>query len=338
MSGRYSRQMQLPAIGVEGQMRLNRASVAVVGAGGLGSYVLMSLVGAGVGRVIIVDDDIVELSNLHRQPLFKTADVGEPKAEAARRALSAYNDDTRLCARVETLNPGNADSLVASVDLVVDAADSLAVTYVLSDVCQRGGKVLVTASVLEQRGYVGAFNGGAPSYRAVFPDMPSVIGSCSENGVFGPAVGVIGSLQAQVALQLILQLQPSPLGRLVSADLRTFTFGGFTFAGALEPASDVASFLSQDDLRPADLAIELRSLAEAPAPALPYAQRLLPSDLETADLPSDRRIVLCCRSGVRAFKAARALSRRGFTDVALVAARMMPGAPPLHPILETPAQ
>lgn len=322
MTGRYSRQMQLAAVGVDGQMRLTRASVAVVGAGGLGSYVLLSLAGAGVGRLIVVDDDIVELSNLHRQPLFRTADIGQPKADAACRALAAYNSDVRLCPRFETLTPANADALAGSVDLVIDAADSLAVTYVLSDACERTGNILITASVLEERGYVGAFSGGVPSYRAVFPDMPNVVGSCADNGVFGPAVGIVGSLEAHIALQVILQHKPSPLGRLVSVDLQTLAFGGFGFQNAPEPSGPGIHFLSPADLRVDDLAIELRDAQEAPLPSIAEAQRLLPSEVIQADLPRDRRIVLCCQSGVRAFKAAASLRACGFTNLAVVAARM----------------
>ncbi|MGF7161405.1 molybdopterin/thiamine biosynthesis adenylyltransferase/rhodanese-related sulfurtransferase [Rhodoligotrophos appendicifer] len=317
---RYMRQTVLPEIGTDGQTRLGAANVLVIGAGGLGSHVLPALAGAGVGRLVIVDHDRVEISNLHRQPLFSMADLGAPKALAARDRILGYNPEITVKAHVTALTPETVTDLLADITLVADAADSLAVTYILSDACFAAGVPLVSASVLEQRGYVGAFCGGAPSYRAVFPDMPSSIGSCAENGVMGSAVGTIGSLQAHVALQILLGHAPSPLGRLISLDLKTMSFGGFQFLGAEEPVSTAPGFVSRSQLRPTDLIIELRDEIEAPVPAVAGARRILPADIAGAEFPRDARLVLCCRTGVRAFKAARLLRDRGFGDVTVLAA------------------
>ena len=309
--------MALAGIGEAGQARLAACRVLVVGAGGLGAPVLLALAGAGIGHLTVLDHDRVELSNLHRQPLFRMADLGRPKAEAAREALLAYNPEIAVRAIVARLGPDNA-ALVEGADIVVDAADSLATTYVLSDVCLAAGLPLVSAAVLEQRGHVGAFCGGAPSYRAVFPDMPSVAGSCAENGVLGSATGVLGSLQAHMVLQLALGAAPSPLGRLVSVDLQRFAFGGFGFAGTPEPDAAIP-FISQADLRPADLLVELRDLAEAPDPVLPGMLRALPAEIEAGlPLPEGRRIVLHCRSGLRAHRIARLLQSRDGRDVAVL--------------------
>ena len=128
-----------------------------------------------------------------------------------------------------SLPPTSRPALVGGATVAIDAADSLAATYVLSDACQRAGKPLVSASVLGLAGYVGAFCGGAPSYRAVFPDMPRAAGCCAEAGVLGTAVGVIGTLQAHLTLALLLKLAPSPLGRLISVDFQALHFGGFGF-------------------------------------------------------------------------------------------------------------
>lgn len=321
MTDRYARQMTLPAVGPEGQARLGRCHVLVVGAGGLGSHVLLALAGAGIGRLTIVDDDRVEITNLHRQPLYRMADIGQPKAESARDALALYNPEVSIGTRVERLRPGNAAALAAEADIVVDAADSLAVTYILSDACRAAATPFVTASVLEQRGYAGAFCGGAPSYRAVFPDMPSTVGSCAANGVLGSAVGVIGSLEAHLALGIALGASPSPLGRLISIDLATFKLGGFRFDGTPEPNGPAIAFIEPGDVTGDDIVIELRDEAEAPEPALPQAIRLDPTAVaEGFAPPAGRRVVFCCRSGIRAHRAARLLERREDRPLAVIAA------------------
>ena len=322
MTGRYARQTTLAEVGEAGQARLRAASVLVIGAGGLGSPVLLTLAGAGIGRIVVVDHDRVEESNLHRQPLYRMTDLGRPKAEAARDALLAYNPDVTVEPVVTRLGPRNAAGLVERAQLVVDCADSLAATYLLSDACQAAGKPLVSASVLEQRGYVGVFCGGQPSYRAVFPDMPSQVGSCAMNGVLGSAVAVVGGLQAHMVLQLALGLTPSPAGRLVSLDLAKFGFGGFTFTGIEEPTTGDLPFIDSSDVRPDDYVIELRDAVEAPLAATADAIRWSPEQIGAgqAELPDDRRIVLCCASGIRAHRAGRILQERGFRQLALLAA------------------
>jgi len=322
MSDRYSRQTVLPEIGEAGQARLRAASVLVIGAGGLGSAVLQYLCAAGVGKLVIVDHDRVEESNLHRQPIYRMGDVGLAKVQAAREALVQANPDVRIEAVCERLTPANAARLVAAVDLVVDAADSFAVTYAVSDECQRANKPLISASVLGLSGYVGAFCAGAPSYRAVFPEMPRQAGSCAQSGVLGTAVGVMGTLQAHMVLTLLLDLQPTALGQLVTVDFRTLRFGGFSFAAAREPSDAVIPFIAVDQVDSTDLVIDLRSLTEAPVSPIATALRIGVDAVEGGvgkDLPTAPRIVLCCRTGVRAWRAARALQRHGHANVALIA-------------------
>ncbi len=321
MSDRYARQIVLPEVRAEGQDKLGAASVLVVGAGGLGCPVLQYLVAAGVGRIAIVDHDRVEESNLHRQPLYGMSDLGLEKARAARAALGRLNPTLAIEALPERLTPANATRLVGQADLAIDAADSFAATYVLSDECLRAGKPLVSASALGLSGYVGAFCGGAPSYRAVFPEIPRQAGSCAEAGVLGPVVGVLGSLQAHMALSLLLGLEPSVLGQIVTVDLRTLRIGGFCFAGAPEPEGAVMAFISASEVSSADVVIDLRSLEEAPISPIAAALRLGVEQVEQgeAQLPAASRIVVCCRTGVRAWRAARALQRQGHSNVALVA-------------------
>jgi sulfur-carrier protein adenylyltransferase/sulfurtransferase len=324
VNDRYSRQTILPEIGAEGQARLRAARVLVIGAGGLGSAVLQYLCAAGIGRLTIVDHDRVEESNLHRQPIYRMSDVGSLKAQAARDALLGANPEVRIDAICERLTPANAQRLVAGVDVVVDAADSFAVTYVVSDECQRSKTPLISASVLGLSGYVGAFCGGAPSYRAVFPEMPRQAGSCATAGVIGTAVGVMGTLQAHMVLSLLLNLQPPVLGQLVTVDFRSLRFGGFSFGGAAEPTDAGAAipFIAADQVDNNDLVIDLRTLSEAPVSPIAAALRIEVDAVEgTAgeQLPRASRVVLCCRTGVRAWRAARALQRRGHANVALIA-------------------
>ena len=321
MSDRYARQEILPEVGAEGQARLAAATVLVVGAGGLGCAVLPYLAAAGVGRLIILDHDRVEESNLHRQPLYRMSDIGELKTHAARAALRAMNPGTAIEAVGERLSSRNAARLVEACDVAVDAADSFAATYLLSDTCQRALKPLVSASVLGLRGYVGAFCGGAPSYRAVFPELPRQAGSCAESGVLGTAVAVMGTLQAHLALALLLKWQPPVAGRLLSVDFRTLHVGGFSFAAAREPAEQPIPFIAPAEVGEADIVIDLRSVSETPVSPFPAALRVEVEALEQAQLqfPSEPRIVLCCRSGARAWRAARALQSQGHLKLALIA-------------------
>ncbi|MBS0520398.1 MAG: HesA/MoeB/ThiF family protein [Proteobacteria bacterium] len=320
MTDRYARQTILGEVGTAGQAKLAAASVLVVGAGGLGCPVLQYLAGAGVGRLTIVDHDTVEETNLHRQPLYGMADIGAPKAKAAQAVLQRFNPDVAVDAVVERLTPQNVERLVAGADIVVDAADSFAVTYMLSDTCHAKAKPLVSASVIGLTGYVGAFCGGGPSYRAVFPDVSIDGGTCATVGVLGTAVAVLGSLQAHIVLNLLLGIEPTALGRVVTFDARRLSFGGFGFEGSPEPEASVP-FIAPSSVTRDDLVVDLRGLEEAPVSPFAGARRLEVDridEIATSPLPS-QRIVLCCRSGQRALMAADRLRERGLGNLALVA-------------------
>lgn len=322
MSDRYSRQIALPEVGAEGQAKLARTAVLIAGVGGLGSIVAQSLCAAGVGHLTVIDHDRVEESNLHRQPLYRMRDIGALKAKAARDALLEANPRAHVDAICKALTPANAAALVAAADVVVDAADSFAVSYILSDECQRADKTLISASVLGLSGYVGAFCRDAPSYRAVFPELPQQVGTCAQDGVLGTAVAVIGALQAQMTLATILSLQPSVAGQLVSVDFHGLRFGGFRFLDAPEPAAgSKLCFIAPPQVSASDVVVDLRTSAETAAK--PFASTLRASvdtiaDLQS-ELPPGKRLVLCCRSGVRAWRAARVLQKHGYKDLALVA-------------------
>ena len=320
MSDRYARQMVLPEVGAAGQARLAAASVVVVGAGGLGCPVLQNLAGAGDGRLTIDDHDRVEENNLHRHPLYAMADIGKLKAEAAAAALRRFNPGIAVDVVAERLTPQNAAALVAGADLLVDAADSFAATYVLSDACLAAAKPLVSASVIGMTGYAGAFCGGGPSYRAVFPDVSVEGGTCATVGVLGTAVAVLGGVQAHLALHLLLGLEPTVLGRVITFDARRLAFGGFGFADSPEPERFVP-FIAPASVTADDLVVDLRSLEEAPQSPFAGARRLDVDHVAAllAEPPSGRRIVLCCRSGQRALAAADRLREGGLDNLALVA-------------------
>jgi molybdopterin/thiamine biosynthesis adenylyltransferase/rhodanese-related sulfurtransferase len=320
MTERYARQIVLPEVGAEGQQRLANASVLVVGAGGLGCPVLQYLAGAGVGRITILDHDRVEETNLHRQPIYAMSDIGAAKAEAAATSLRRFNPEIRFEPVVARLTPQNVAPLVADADVIVDAADSFAVSYMLSDACLAAAKPLVSASVIGLSGYAGVFCGGGPSYRAVFPEVTVDGATCATAGVLGSAVALLGALQAHLTLHLLLGLEPAVRGRVVTFDAKRLAFGGFSFVGSPEPEAAIP-FIAPGSVEPDDLVVDLRGLDEAPQSPFATARRITVSEIDTLlqEPRSGRRIVLCCRSGQRALAAADRLRQGGLHNLALVA-------------------
>lgn len=314
---RYARQITLPQVGDAGQARLRRAHVLVAGAGALGAPVLQYLAGAGVGAITLIDGDTVAESNLHRQPLYGMKDIGRPKVQAAAKAVAALNPEVTVTALCAWLTPANAPALVEQADVVLDCADTFAVSFTLSDVALAAGKPLASASALGLSGYVGGFCAAAPSLRAVFPDLPRSAATCATAGVLGPVVATMGAVQAQMALAVLLGLTPSPLGRMMVWDAANWRMSGFRFDAAPEP--DIpARFIAASQIAPTDLVIDLRS--EAPAPFRDTALHLPPETLPELEPPADgARVVLACRTGLRAHHAAIALRHRWDGDIALVA-------------------
>lgn len=311
---RYARQMQVCGIGAKGQTLLNASHALIVGAGGLGCTAIPALAAAGVGRLTIIDPDCVELTNLHRQLLYDASDIGQPKAMVAASRARKLNAACEAGALMVRLDPGNAPDLIASVDVVVDAADSFAVTYTLSDLCRATGKPMISASVIGRTGYAGGFCGPAPGYRAVFPDLPNQAASCASAGVMGPAVAALGAVQAQMVLSVLIGLEPSPLGRIVTLDMESWRFGGFGFENATEAPG--FGFVSAQQITATDTVIDLRPAGSVRV--LQGAQILAPGDLVDWPIPFGR-VVLCCATGLRAWRGAQVLAERGAAKLALLA-------------------
>ena len=215
---RYSRHLLLPEVGLEGQRRLKQARVLCAGAGGLGSPASMYLAAAGVGTLGIVDDDVVDPSNLQRQVVHGTADVGLPKAESAARRLADINPSVHVVPHPVRLTSENALSLFAGYDLVVDGTDNFATRYLVNDACVLSRRPYVYGSVFRFEGQASVFAApGGPCYRCLFPEPPppGLVPSCAQGGVLGVLPGIIGSIQASEAIKLLLGIGDPLIGRLL---------------------------------------------------------------------------------------------------------------------------
>jgi sulfur-carrier protein adenylyltransferase/sulfurtransferase len=219
---RYSRHLLIPEVGEEGQRRLLESSILLIGAGGLGSPAALYLAAAGVGRIGIVDDDIVDASNLQRQVLHSTAELGERKARSARKALEELNPDVDVVTYEERLTSENVDRILGEGwDLVVDGADNFPTRYLLNDASVWHDVPVVHGSIYRFEGQVTVFKPfEGPCYRCLFPQPPppELAPSCAEGGVLGVLPGVIGSLQANEALKLALGIGEPAIGRLLLFD------------------------------------------------------------------------------------------------------------------------
>jgi adenylyltransferase/sulfurtransferase len=217
----------MPEVTLEGQKRLKEAKVLCVGAGGLGSPLTLYLAAAGVGKIGIVDFDDVDLTNLQRQILYSTCDVGRPKIEAAKERLTQLNDEIEVETHALHLSSWNAIDLFKDYDIVADGTDNFQTRYLVNDACVLSGKPNVYASIFRFEGQVSVFDGKrGPCYRCLFPEPPpaGLVPSCAEGGVLGVLPGIIGSLQALEVLKLILGIGEPLIGRLVAFDALDFAF------------------------------------------------------------------------------------------------------------------
>ncbi|HEX7389002.1 MAG TPA: molybdopterin-synthase adenylyltransferase MoeB [Acidiphilium sp.] len=227
---RYSRHILLREVGGAGQARLRAASVLIIGAGGLGSPSALYLAAAGVGRIGIVDHDVLELSNLQRQIAHSLDELGKPKAASAARAMRRINPEIRVEPVEARISADNVDALVGDHDIILDGTDNFATRFLVADACVRAGKTLVSAAVLRFEGQMSTFKPHAgpdcPCYRCLYPEPPppGMVPSCSEAGVLGPVTGVMGTLQASEAIKEILGIGTSLAGRLLLWDALDMRF------------------------------------------------------------------------------------------------------------------
>jgi adenylyltransferase/sulfurtransferase len=230
---RYARHIILPELGGKGQERLLNSSVLVVGAGGLGSPMLLYLAAAGVGRIGIVDDDAVDLSNLQRQVIHATDRIGDPKVESARGVLAGINPDVTVETHGMRVDAGNVMDLIGGYDIVADGSDNFVTRFLLNDACYLKGVPLVSAALLRFEGQLATFKayaGEYPCYRCIFPEPPpeGLIPTCAEGGVLGAVAGAVGCLQATEVIKELAGIGDSLAGHLVIMDALNTTFRKIT--------------------------------------------------------------------------------------------------------------
>src|SRR5699024_2621200 len=350
-SDRYARQTRVPGVGEAGQRRLAEARVLLVGAGGLGSPAGQYLAAAGIGTIGIVDDDRVELSNLHRQVLHRTEDVGRPKVESAADALRALNPEVTIVTHDLRLTAATVMDVVAGYDAVVDGADSFATRYLVSDACTLLDIPHVWAAVLTDGGQLSVFHASkGPVYRDLLPELPPAgsVPSCAVAGVLGTVPGVLGTAMAGEVLKLILGIGEPAIGRVLVYDMLTAEWQSVPLARSprthrptapAEVGADLPRQMSIRDLDPARVAagggliVDVRTPAEAAAGMIPGAhlrplaaievdpRGALARVREWAADDAAADVYLHCRSGARSVRAQELL------ETALREAAAQDGAP-----------
>ena len=342
---RYSRHLILPELGLDGQRRLKAGSVLCIGTGGLGSPLLLYLAAAGVGRIGIVDFDVVEASNLQRQVIHGTSGVGRSKVQSARDRILELNPHVQVDVYEEALSSENALRILGPYDVVVDGTDNFPTRYLVNDACVILGKPNVYGSIFRFEGQASVFNhGDGPNYRDLYPEPPppGLVPSCAEGGVLGVLPGVIGTIQATETLKLLAGIGTTLSGRLLLYDALNMKFRELKlrrdpnrvpitrlidyeqFCG-IGPALEVPVepferiTVTQFDTRWKEgwrpYVLDVRKPYEQDIARFPHTERLEALDRLpeiVAELPRDREIVLVCRSGGRSAKAAEFLAEQGF--------------------------
>ena len=338
---RYQRQITLPELGLEGQARLGRAAVLIIGAGGLGSPTSLYLAAAGVGRIGLVDFDRVDETNLHRQILYGTSDIGRPKLEAARARLADLNPDISIETHEARLTSHNALEILAKYDVIIDGTDNFATRYLTNDACLLLGKPNVYGSIFRFDGQVSVFaTPNGPCYRCLYPEPPPahLAPSCAEGGVLGVLPGVVGTLQAIEAIKLVTGIGETLAGRLLLFDALRTTFRTMRLKKRCEEHAPVTKLIDYEefcnpvqtnDITPQELSqrltngeelvlIDVREPYEWEAGHLDAATHIplaqVPQRL--ADIPKDKEVVMICRSGGRSGRAQEYLMQQhGYTRV-----------------------
>ena len=345
---RYARHFALPDFGIEGQKRLKNSSVLVVGAGGLGSPLLLYLAAAGVGQIGIIDPDVVDMSNLHRQILYNVADIGKSKAETAREKLLAMNPNITVNTYNKPLTSNNALDLVASYDIIADGTDNFQTRYLVNDACVLRGKVNVYASIFRFEGQVSVFNltkngERGVNYRDLFPSPPppGLVPDCAEGGVLGVLPGIIGSMQASEVIKVLTNIGEPLAGRLFIFDAASFTTRVLKINKnpKLEPITELIDYDEFCGYKPKNTegvlkeisATELKKMMSENVDFQLIDVRetyeydisnlggtLIPLSIlsEKTDLISkEKQVIVHCKSGGRSAKAIAQLEALGFTNL-----------------------
>ena len=221
---RYTRHIQLPGVGTDGQQKLKQAQVLIIGCGGLGAPVSYYLAAAGVGKLTLVDADTVDLSNLQRQIIYTENDIGKPKASCSQQRLKQLNSDISIDAVCESLTPTNAVELISDADLVLDCTDNFNTRYLINDACKALGKYWLYASVYQFSGQCALFSPGGSCFRCLFPSAPIDAPDCNAAGVLGVLPGLLGTLQATEALRFLLGLPTAIENNLMLIETETLQF------------------------------------------------------------------------------------------------------------------
>lgn len=328
----YSRQMALKEIGAAGQAKLARSRVLIVGAGGLGCPVIQYLAGAGVGHLGVVDGDVLDASNLHRQPLYALEDVGRSKAALAGAAAGAINPRVVVEVHAERFTAANALEWVGRHDVVVDCSDNFRTKFLVNDAAVLARRPAVFASVYQYEGQLQVYK-PEPAYaclRCLWPEATAdgLVGNCAEAGVLGPVPGIFGSLQALLTLKILLDLPGQLEGEMLLLDFMNFTRLVLRAPRRGACTAPACTRIHGVTPEPADLELRLPSLAAAgerrldvidirtheEIAARPAAGRHIPMAALLAhpeQLSPEGRYVLVCASGRRSLAAARELARRG---------------------------
>ena len=337
---RYNRHIILPSFGLEAQQKLNAARVLVVGAGGLGSPLLLYLAAAGVGTIGIIDADLVDDSNLQRQVLFSVNDIGKPKAEVAKEKLAALNPHINLIAYNSRLSTANALDIVAEYDIVADGTDNFPTRYLVNDACVICGKPNVFASVFQFEGQLSVFNyNSGPNYRDLYPAPPAhgIIPDCATGGVLGVLPGIIGSLQALEVIKLITGVGEPLSGKFYIFDALRFesrTFRIESKGTIVKELIDYEAFCGTKNINEYMKEITPRQLREweKSGKAFQLIDVREPNEYEEANIGAeliplatvsqnadrirtDIDVVVHCRSGARSAKAINELEKKGFKNL-----------------------
>ena len=335
-SSRYNRQIILPEIGESGQQKLLKSKVLIIGAGGLGAAILPYLAAAGVGEIGIVDDDVIEISNLQRQVIYKSSAVGKYKVEEAKAMIAELNPQVKINSIAEKLSGKNAIDLFENYDIIVDATDNLQIKYLINDACLITNKPMVYGSIFRFQGQVSVFNyQNGPTYRCLYPDENSSSANCTDAGVIGISVGIIGMLQANEVIKMILEVGEVLSGKIMvynvlNNDQQKYNFekncSSYLDRNAFEEKYktvenvsgeiDAASVLNEMDSDEI-LLLDVRNFEELPKINFKNGIQIPLMNLENeiVKLNPDQTIYVYCQSGIRSKMAVELLQKKEFVNI-----------------------